>query len=36
MLREIAGSGEHDGIRICRAHQVLGVLDAEQDGRKNK
>ena len=36
MLRESAGSGEHDGIKICRVRQVLEVLDAEQVGRKNK
>ena len=36
MLRESTGSGEHDGIRICRVRQVLEVLDAEQVGRKNK
>ena len=36
MLREITGSGEHDGIKICRVRQVLEVLDAEQVGRRNK
>lgn len=35
MLLESIGSGEHNGIRNCRVHQVLEAPDAEQVGRKS-